>query len=196
MAIWYFAGGDPLDIADVHMVGEDQPLINVWHVVNAINAVRDLNIKFPSSSHQEQVNIAWGSKAKSTINIDSCVVAMDGILIWIHKPTKAFLDKFRVGPAKFFSGRKGKYGLNMQAVCDANGRCLDVYIGCPGSASDYYSFDGSPLKKMIEQPGLLYPGLCSLFGDNAYLNTPYLLTPLWKVSKETTDPKKDGFNFY
>jgi hypothetical protein len=49
MAIRYFAGGDPLDIADVHKVGDDQPLINVWHVVNAINAVGELKIKCPSS---------------------------------------------------------------------------------------------------------------------------------------------------
>ena len=188
MAIRYFAGGDPLDIADVHKVGDDQPLINVWHVVNAINAVRDLKIKFPSS-HREQVKIARGFKAKSSINIDNCVGAIDGILIWIHKPDKDSLERFGVGPAKFFSGRKGKFGLNMQAVCDADGRFLDVYIGCPGSASDYYSFDGSPLKKLIEEPGFC------LFGDNAYLNTPYMLTPFRNVSKET-DPNKDGFNFY
>jgi hypothetical protein len=147
-----------------------------------------------SIQSSEQVKIARGFKAKSSINIDSCVGVIDGILIWIHKPDKESLEKFGVGPAKFFSGRKGKFGLNMQAVCDADGRFLNVYIGCPGSASDYYSFEGSPLKKMIEQPGFFYPGLC-LFGDNAYLNTPYMLTPFRNVSKET-DPNKDGFNFY
>ena len=193
MALRYFAGGDPLDIADRHMVGDGEPLRSVWFVVDAIHAVDGLKIKFPTS-HREQVKIARGFKAKSAINIDSCVGAIDGILIWIHKPSEAFLEKFKVGPAKFFSGRKGKFGLNMQAVCDADGRFLDVYIGCPGSASDYYAFQGSPLRKLIEQPGFFYPGLC-LFGDNAYLNTPYMLTGFRNVSMQT-EVYKDGFNYY
>jgi hypothetical protein len=193
MAFRYFAGGDPLDIASVHCVGDDAPLKSVWLVVDAIHKLDGLKIKFPVS-HREQLKIAAGFKAKSAINIDCCVGAIDGILIWIHKPSDDFLKEFKVGPAKFFSGRKGKFGLNMQAVCDADGRFLDVYIGCPGSASDYYSFDGSPLKKLIEVPSFLYPGLC-LFGDNAYLNAPYMLTGFRNVSKET-DICKDGFNFY
>jgi hypothetical protein len=194
MAFRYFAGGDPLDIANVHSVGDDAPLKSVWLVVDAIHKLDRLKIKFPVC-HREQLKIARGFKAKSAINIDCCVGAIDGILIWIHKPSDDFLKEFKVSPAKFFSGRKGKFGLNMQAfLYDADGGFLDVYIGCPGSALDYYSFDGSPLKKLIEVPGLLYPGLC-LFGDNAYLTAPYMLTGFRNVSKEL-DTCKDGFNFY
>ena len=39
--------------------------------------------------------------------------------------------------------------------------------------------------------GILAPGLC-LFGDNAYLNTPYMTTPYPAVSGGT----KDAHNFY
>ena len=193
MALRYFAGGDPLDIADRHMVGETEPLRSVWLIVEAIHEVPSLQIQFPAS-HEKQMQIAQGFKARSAIGIDSCVGAIDGILIWIHKPSAAFLKKFKVGPAKFFCGRKSKFGLNMQAVCDADGRFLDVYIGCPGSASDYYAFHGSPLRKTLEKDGFLSPGLC-LFGDNAYLNSPYMLTGFRNVSKNS-EVYKDGFNFY
>jgi DDE superfamily endonuclease len=41
------------------------------------------------------------------------------------------------------------------------------------------------------EEGLLAPGLC-IFGDNAYLNTPYMATPYPGVSGGT----EDAFNFY
>lgn len=193
MALRYFAGGDPLDICERHLVGEGEVLRSVWLIVDALHKVDAFKIVFPTS-HSDQLVIADGFKAKLSIGIDNCVGAIDGILIWTHKPSNAFLEEFGVGPAKFFCGRKGKFGLNMQAVCDANGRFLDVYIGCPGAASDYYSFSDSPLKKKLENEGFLYPGLC-LFGDNAYLNTPYMLTGFRNVSKQS-DIFKDAFNFY
>jgi hypothetical protein len=54
-----------------------------------------------------------GFKSKSTIDIDCCVGAIDGILIWMNKPTIRDQIVIGFGPAKFFCGRKKKYGLNM-----------------------------------------------------------------------------------
>ncbi len=53
---------------------------------------------------------------------------------------------------------------------------LDVEIKFPGAVSDFYAFDESTLKKKVETEGFLRPGLC-LFGDNAYMNTPYMCIP-------------------
>jgi hypothetical protein len=53
MVLHYFAGGDTLDIADRHMVGDGEPLRSVWFVVDAIHAVDGLKIKFPMPSCTE-----------------------------------------------------------------------------------------------------------------------------------------------
>jgi DDE superfamily endonuclease len=84
-----------------------------------------------------------------------------------------------------------KFGLNMQAVCDSKRRFLDVYIGHPGATSDFLSFQTSSLHHLLEKPNFLHPKLC-LFGDNAYINTDYMITPYKGVS----GGDKDAFNYY
>jgi len=81
--------------------------------------------------------------------------------------------------------------LNMQAVCDSRGYFLDVEICFPGSASDLYAFDESYLKNKLEKSGFLIPGYC-LFGDNAYVQAPYMCTPYQNIGKGP----KDSFNFF
>jgi hypothetical protein len=46
-------------------------------------------------------------------------------------------EKSNCDPKKFYCGCKKRFGLNLQAVCDSEGRFLDVAIGHPGSTSDY-----------------------------------------------------------
>jgi DDE superfamily endonuclease len=92
---------------------------------------------------------------------------------------------------EFFCARKHKFGLNMMATVDYQGRFLDVQISHPASTSDYLAFATSDLKTKLEQPGFLAPGL-SLFGDNAYSNTHYMVTPFkGKVTEE-----QDSYNFF
>jgi hypothetical protein len=91
---------------------------------------------------------------------------------------------------KFLCGRKKKFGLNSQVVCDVWGRILDIWILHPGSTFDCLAFKGMSLFNKLED-GNLAPGLC-IFGNNAYLNTPYMLTPYAAVSGGT----KDAYNFY
>jgi DDE superfamily endonuclease len=83
-----------------------------------------------------------------------------------------------------------RFGLNCQAVCDVDGRFLDISIMYPGSTSDCLAFEGMTLCQQLED-GLLAPGLC-IFGDNAYLNTPFMATPY----SGTTGGTKDAYNFY
>ena len=60
----------------------------------------------------------------------------------------------------------------------------------PGSTSDCLAFEEMALFQKLEE-GILAPGLC-IFGDNAYINTPYMATPYANVSGGT----KDSYNFY
>ena len=91
---------------------------------------------------------------------------------------------------KIFFGRKHKFGLNCQAVADCRGRFLDMSIRYPGSTSDCLAFESSDLYGRLSN-GLLAEGLC-LFGDNAYLNSPFLATPYPNVSSGY----KDAYNFF
>ena len=114
-------------------------------------------------------------EAKSRVNFNNCVGCIDGILIWINKPSKPDLAALKMGGVKFFCSRKKKFGLNMQAVCDARRQFLDVNIGHPGCTSDYLAFAMSSLHRKLEgnnphdqnQP-FLCPGLV-IYGDNAYI---------------------------
>ena len=127
MAICYFAGGDPWDIACVYKVNRSLVFQSVWLVVDAINRTKKLDMKYPTM-HEEQQLVANEFREQSSIGLNNCAGCVDGILIWIHKPTIPELQKLGIGGKKLFCGRKKKFGLNMQAVCDACRRFLDVEI--------------------------------------------------------------------
>jgi hypothetical protein len=126
----------------------------------------------------------------SKVQFSNCAGAIDGLLIWILKPLEEDAAEAGCGRRKFFCGRKGKFGLNCQAVSDVCGWFLDLSIGLPGALSDCIAFKGSNLYERLER-GLLKNGLV-LFGNNAYLNTRYMATPFPNVSSGC----KDDYNFF
>jgi hypothetical protein len=189
-AIRYFAGGRPADISISHGISHSEVFYSCWRVVDAVNACPDLVFGFPSC-HEKQKELALAFQSSSRANIDCCVGALDGILIWIERPSAADCLEAGCGPKKFFCGRKHKFGLNMQGVCDADGKFLDVSIGHPASTSDFLAFTTSDFHKKIETPGYLSPGLC-VFGDSAYVNNSYFVTPFKNVKSGV----RDVFNFY
>ena len=197
MAIRYFAGGDPLDIACVYKVNRSVVYESVWSIVEVINHTTALDIKYPTQ-HAEQRAIANEFKAKSAVGFNNCAGCLDGLLIWTHKPSDVELKQLKIGGKKFFCGRKKKFDLNMQAVCDACGRFLDVEIKHLGATSHYLAFALSRLHHKLEGRNFhdatkpfLEPGL-AIYGDNAYVNTRYMVVPF----KNTSSGPKDAFNFY
>ncbi len=110
-ALRYFAGGSPYDIMVRYGISHTDIFICVWCVVDAINRLAEFCILFPQA-HDKQMEIAEGFKAVSQAGFDNCVGAIDGILIWIHKPSYSESKRCGVGQKKFFCGRKGKFGLN------------------------------------------------------------------------------------
>ena len=104
-----------------------------------------------------------------------CAGAIDGILIWINRPTLEESRKVGVDQQKFYCGRKHKFGLNCQAVCDVRGRFLDISITYGGASSDLLAFENSKLYKLLEK-GILAHGLV-FFGENANLNSLFMALP-------------------
>jgi hypothetical protein len=162
---------------------------SAWFVVQAVNSLKEFDIIYPVN-HNKQREIANGFLEISAADFGCCAGAIDGILIWIHKPPDKDCALSGCDSGKFYCGRKHKFGLNCQAVCDACGKILDMAIQYPGSTSDILAFEGMSLYDRLED-GLLAPGLC-LFGDNAYLNTPYMATPY----SGTSGGSMDSYNFY
>ena len=189
-ALRYFAGGASYDIAIAFGIATSEVYESVWEIVDAIHNYPGFKLQFPES-HEEQNLIAEGFWKKSEANFDCCIGAIDGILIWIHRPSKKCCREANCDAGKFFCGRKLKYGLNCQAICDADGRFLDFSIIFPGSTADCLAFEGMTLHRRLQE-GLLAPGL-TLFGDNAYLNSSYMATP---YSGGALSFSKDAYNFY
>jgi DDE superfamily endonuclease len=188
-AIRYFAGGSPYDLMGKYGVSYTGVMSSVWCVVEATNSVEEFHISYPSDE-VEQRQIAASFRSVSAVEFDNCAGAIDGILIWIQKPSGKDAVRSGIGLKKLYCGRKHKFGLNCQAVSDKRGRFLDISIKYGGSSADCMAFEASDLCHRLEA-GLLAEGLV-LFGDNAYLNSPYLATPYPNVSGGS----KDNYNFY
>jgi hypothetical protein len=193
IAIRYFAGGSPYDIMVKFGVSHTSVFDSVWIIVEAVNALPVMKIEYPSDV-EVQRQIAKGFRDVSKVKFDCCAGAIDGILIWTHKPTLKDAKAAGVGQKKFLCGRKNKFGLNCQAMCDVGGRFLDISITYGGSSSDCLAFEASDLHKKLED-GLLADGLV-IFGDNAYLNTKYMATPYPNIAGHDKEKSKDNYNFY
>ena len=188
-AIRYFAGGSPYNLMAKYDVSHTELVDLVWYIVKAVNGLTKLFIGYPTD-HAEQKNIADSFRTASAVDFETCAGAIDGILIWINKPDEKDAKKSGISMAKLYCGRKHKFGLNCQAVANKRGRFLDVSIKLGGSSADCLAFEASDLYRRLES-GLLCPGLV-IFGDNAYLNSPYLAIPYPNVSSGS----KDNYNFY
>ena len=178
IAIRFFAGGDPLDILQTHGVSLKSVYTSLWGVIDCVNKCEELQFHFPTL--EEQPEIAQGFMKKSGAKFPNVIGAIDGILIWIMKPTKAECKKIKVADGLFKCWRKDKFGFNMQAICDHKLRIRWIDIRYPGNASDFMAWTTYSLCKKLDKetvlPRMLLKGM-TLLGDNAYVKTKYMSIP-------------------
>lgn len=197
-SIRYFAGGCPYDIVYMFGISYSEVMTSVWIVVEAINTCPQFDIFYPETL-EEQRQIAAGFQAASTPGIRNCAGAIDGVLIWMLKPSQREAQEAGVDQKKFLCGRKHKFGLNCQAVSDCRGRILDISIKYGGASSDCLAFEASDLHSRLESGLMKQDGdneRYVLFGDNAYLNTAYMATPFTNVANDPNRVAEDNYNFY
>ena len=72
IALRMFAGGDPLDILQVHGVSYTEVYYSFWNIIDAINACPQLRIKFPNE-YDKQKEIAAGFQQKSAVGFPNCI---------------------------------------------------------------------------------------------------------------------------
>ena len=70
--------------------------------------------------------------------------------------------------------RKGRYSINVQLICDSNGRITNVVARWPGSTHDSRILQASRVGQLFE--GGRLEGI--LLGDSGYPVRPWLMTPL------------------
>ena len=192
IAIRYFAGASAYDLMLTHGVCYRSIFYSIWGVVDCVNNCKELEFHFPTL--EEQADIASGFQKDSGAKFDHVVGAIDGILIWILKPSKHESELIKIADGLFKCYRKDKFGMNMQAICDHKLRIRWIDIRFPGNASDYMSWATSSLCKRLdadENGDVILKGKCIL-GDNAYVKTHYMTTPY----KYNVTPEKDSYNFY
>lgn len=190
-ALRYFAGGRAEDICLVHGISHCQVFRSVWRVVDAVNRATKLRIQYPND-HEEQKSIAAEFKECSQAGFDNCGGAIDGMLIWTEQPTIVLAKWLPVDASSFsVAGRRSMVLGCRPSLCDAHCRFLDVSIGHPATTSDFLAFSTSGIFYKLKESGFLAEGLC-IFGDNAYVNTDYMVTPYRNVRSGA----KDDYNFY
>lgn len=77
--------------------------------------------------------------------------------------------------AETFRNRKGYFSINVQTICAANLRILDIVARWPGSSHDRTIFNNCSIKARFER-GEMGNGL--LVGDSGYTLSPYMIIPL------------------
>ncbi|CAH2109216.1 unnamed protein product [Euphydryas editha] len=95
------------------------------------------------------------------------LAAIDCTHIRIQSPCHVVGEEFR--------NRKGYFSLNVQAICDADLKFMNVVARWPDSAHDATIFNNSILRAQCDAGQF---GNRWLLGDSAYPNRPYLLTPI------------------
>jgi hypothetical protein len=84
----WFASGSAYDLLTTFGIGHADTTNSCWYVlVDAINGHPSFNIEYPDK-HGKQMSIARGFHEVSAAGFNSCAGAIDGVLIWIHKPSK------------------------------------------------------------------------------------------------------------
>ena len=102
-ALRYFAGGSYLDIIMSHAVGKTDFYQSIWAVVHATNKCSFLDLQFPSTLAECQ-SISKEFSSRSKVGFTNCIGCIDGLLIWLEKPSKDQCNEVGVDSGKFLCG--------------------------------------------------------------------------------------------
>ena len=136
----------------------------VQRVVTAICTLRRIYIFMPNTEEQRHEKII---KFHNLAQFPRVIGAIDCAHIKLQSPGGERAELFRC--------RKGFFSLNVQVICDASHKILDVVTRWPGSTHDAHIFQNSSVYMRFEN-GEMGNGI--LLGDSGYPSQRYLLTPI------------------
>jgi hypothetical protein len=118
-AIRWLSGGSPYDIMITTAIGMSSTLLtNIPDSLTSTPKITMRSMQLPKAF----------TKCQGPVSSAVQVQLMAGILIWIHKPSQKDCMDNNCDEGTFHCGRKKKYGLNCQAVCDVKRQILEISI--------------------------------------------------------------------
>ncbi|CAK1599498.1 unnamed protein product [Parnassius mnemosyne] len=163
------------DTADLH--GVSQPVVSrtCKKVAEILSRKSREFIKMPTTLNEQQETIR---KFRSIANFPTVIGAIDC--------THIRVKKVNADGGQLYINRKGFSSINVQVVCDADLKIMDIVTRWRGSVHDSRIFRECRLKQRFEAGA--FSGI--LLGDSGYPCTPYLFTPLLNP----TTPQEERYN--
>jgi hypothetical protein len=154
-------------------------------VIRAIHKIDHLDLKLPTTRDElDDVRRGFCCKSRKGV-MDGCVGAIDGYLCMINTPQKRFVCNVK----EYFSGHYKMYGINMQAMCDSEGKFMYCVLMAPGRSHDWPAYNATNLKTWVEA----LPPDYSVVADNAYTGSTKLVVPF--QGQQKADQGNSVFNF-
>jgi hypothetical protein len=186
-AIRYLAGGSYHDIQATAHISKPSFFRLLWHTIDAINSCQALAVELPEPTADKLSSLRTGFKNISYARVmDGFVGELDGYLMRITAPSQAQCGNVTA----YFSGHYCSYGVNLQAMCDADCRFTFFSLAAPGKTNDNVAIKKTSLPAWLE---LLPPGYF-IAADFAYSIMEHLVTPF--SGPQRFLERNDNFNFF
>jgi hypothetical protein len=183
--IRYLAGGSYHDTCATAFINRPSFFRLVWHTIDVINSCDTLNMDLPRLHELDQ--LCSGFYQISTDGVmDGCIGALDGYLMRITAPSHRECGNV----SAYFSGHYCTYGVNVQAVCDADCHVYFYSLAAPCKTNDNVAIKKTSLPAWLNS---LLPGFF-VACDCAYSLSEHLISPY--SGPQHFLEKCDNFNFY
>ena len=170
LALRFFATGAFQNIiGDDFQVSKDSVRRSIFGVADALLCHADHFIKFPTPEAMDEERTRFFRMGRFP-GVWGCI---DGTHIPIQAPSE---------DEENYVNRKGWHSINVQAICDSEGKFYDVVVKWPGATHDARILRSSAVFRKFEDGELT--GV--ILGDSGYPNRPWLLTPF---ASPTTPPE-------
>jgi hypothetical protein len=163
----YFAGGSYHDIHTVVFMSRPSFFHLVWHTIDVINSSDTLNIDLPRLHELDKLHSGFCQISTYGV-MDGCIGALDGYLMRITAPSHRECGNV----SAYFSGHYCTYGVNIQAVCDADCHFYFYSLAAPGKTNNSIAIKKTSLPAWLNS---LPPG-CFAASDCAYSLSEHITT--------------------
>ena len=156
--------------------------------LDTVSRSPQLAIKIPTTPEElKKCADDWNELSGAFGLYYGAVGAIDGWLACMNSPRVTDASN----QTDFFSGHYQRYGLNIQAVCDANLRFIYFAVASPGKTNDLRAFGRcEKLQRWLHN----LPNEYFLVGDNAYTLSNDMLVPFSGSQKQNEYNR--SYNFY
>ena len=171
------AGGSYLDVKLIHGFSRGKLFDVFWDCIYAADGALNLEPFFDEKGMEERAEF-FGRRTGGIMG--GCVGCIDGLFVETIKPS--------TDNSMHYTSRKGKFGVNVQAICDHKYRFTWMSALATGSTHDSAAWG---LTELYDQIGIIVPYYIN--GDAAYPASEVMLVPFKGISLSMD---KDAFNYF